>query len=288
MSTQRHKSKGVMVFFQCAGAHNSAVRIHATAGSVSVETASLFADGDDAHLDDLIRRLFRLSTVKTITVDRGKHSVEIDYDRDALPLDAALRSFSDAIERLPCPTPLDRLLQGSGGAVKRVERNRNGAGDNFIVHSGGIVLRPTAPAQETGAHHKRFRRIVDLALGGACFLISIVGIMTPFIPTMPFVLATGYFLARSSATLHDLFRRSPLFGEMLGDWEEHGGWRMATKLKLFALMVFLWGVTIAIAGFSWPLVIVMGLMSSISVVTILRVQTISDDGLPRKPLAATA
>lgn len=42
------------------------------------------------------------------------------------------------------------------------------------------------------------------------------------------------------------------------------------------LMALVWGITLAIAGFSWPLVIVMGLMSSISIVTILRMPTISD------------
>jgi uncharacterized membrane protein YbaN (DUF454 family) len=92
---------------------------------------------------------------------------------------------------------------------------------------------------------------------------------------MPFVLATGYFLANSSTTLHKLFCRFPLFGEMLCDWEDYGGWKMATKVKLYVLMLCAWGITLAITGFSWPLVIVMGMVSGISIVTILKVPTVT-------------
>jgi len=105
--------------------------------------------------------------------------------------------------------------------------------------------------------------------------MSIVGILTPFVPTMPFVLATGYFLANSSETMHKLFRRSPLFGEMLADWEELGGWRMRTKLKLFALMVLVWVVTLALTGFSLPFFLTIVALSSISIVVILRVPTVA-------------
>ena len=47
------------------------------------------------------------------------------------------------------------------------------------------------------------RRLVNLAAAGGCFVMSIVGVITPGIPTVPFVLATGYFLARSSPALHE-------------------------------------------------------------------------------------
>jgi uncharacterized membrane protein YbaN (DUF454 family) len=182
-------------------------------------------------------------------------------------------------------SPLAGLLHQAHGPVRRVDRRRTAEGDDFAI---GIDSSRPSPARETGVQHDRVQRIVNLGLGVVSFGMSIVGIMTPFVPTMPFVLATGYFLANSSPRLHDLFRRSPLFGEMLTDWEERGGWRVTTKLKLFGLMAFLWGVTLAIAGFYWPFVIVMGLMSSISIVTILRVPTISDAGSSAKRLPAPA
>src|SRR5262249_32719835 len=199
----------------------------------------------------------------------------------------ALQSFSAALREPGSRLPLSRLLWPSSAPMQHVERRPESATEapagNLVV----IPLAATATTRTTGAHHQRIHRLVNLLLGGACFGMALVGIMTPFIPTMPFVLATGYFLANSSPTLHELFRRSPLFGEMLTDWEERGGWRVATKLKLYGLMIFLWGVTLTITGFSWPLVVIMGLVSSISIVTIFRVPTISD-APPTKLLAAPA
>jgi uncharacterized membrane protein YbaN (DUF454 family) len=267
---------------------DSSVRIRAAEGSVRVEAAVLFLDPAEAHVDLLIKRLFSLPAVKTIDVDRGRRAVVIDYDPGLLPVNAALRSFSDALKAPQCDSPLDRLLHVSTGTVRRVDRRRDGAADRFVVRMDAVDLPHAALLRETGGHHEWVQRIVNLGLGVVCFGMSIVGIMTPFVPTMPFVLATGYFLANSSPTLHELFRRSPLFGEMLTDWEERGGWRVATKLKLFALMAGLWAITLAVAGFSWPFVTVMGLMSSISIVTILRVPTVASSLSPTKLLPAPA
>jgi len=74
------------------------------------------------------------------------------------------------------------------------------------------------------------RRIVNLAAAGGCFVMSIVGVVTPGIPTVPFVLATGYFLARSSPSLHNRFKNSPFFGQMVRDYEDRGGIRRSTKV----------------------------------------------------------
>ena len=266
----------------------SAIRIRCVPGRVHLDAESLFSPRDDSHLEKLITRLFRLQAVQTVDVDRARRTVAINYDSRLLSGRTALQSFSAALREPGPRLPLSRLLWPSSAPIQRVERRPDvtaeGPAGNLIV----IPLAATTTTRATGAHHQRIHRLVNLLLGGACFGMSIVGIMTPFIPTMPFVLATGYFLANSSPTLHELFRRSPLFGEMLTDWEERGGWRVATKLKLYGLMVFLWGVTLTITGFSWPLVVIMGLVSSISIVTIFRVPTISDDAPPAKLLAAPA
>jgi uncharacterized membrane protein YbaN (DUF454 family) len=100
-------------------------------------------------------------------------------------------------------------------------------------------------------------------------------------------LATSYFLANSSQTLHHGFRQLPLFGAMLRDWEELGGWRLTTKLKLFALMTFAWGRILVVAGFSWPMVITLGLASSVSIFTLAGVPTVSARPKPPRLLCVT-
>jgi uncharacterized membrane protein YbaN (DUF454 family) len=158
--------------------------------------------------------------------------------------------------------------------------------EDLIVSYDRLEALPPALARLGSPAH--WPRVVNLVLGGASFVMSVVGILLPFVPTMPFVLATGYFLALASPRLNDLFRRSPLFGEMLCDWEDFGGWRLRTKLKLFGLMAFVWGVTLAIVGVSPGLVISMGLVSSISVVVILRVPTVSENHSVARMVPATA
>jgi uncharacterized membrane protein YbaN (DUF454 family) len=247
---------------------DSNVQIRAAKGRIRIEAQSLFADQSDTYLETLINRLIRLPAVQSIDVDRRRRAVVIGYDAALLRVDAALRSFSDALRAPMVASRLAPVLPRSLRSYRDVDRLRIRVGEGFDIGAEKSI--------ETGSNPPRIRRLFNLTLGTACFGMSVVGIMAPFVPTMPFVLATGYFLANSSPTLHGLFRRSPLFGEMLCDWEECGGWRMTTKLKLFALMAFLWCVTLAIAGFSWPLVIMMGLMSGISILTIVRVPTIAD------------
>jgi uncharacterized membrane protein YbaN (DUF454 family) len=267
---------------------DSPVRIRAREGSIRVEAAALFSVRGNADLENLMTRLFQVPAVQSIDIDRRNWTIAIDYDPRCLPVERALQSFSDALQGPAMESPLERLLHQSRGLVRRVDRQPGRVGDAFVIGIDGIDSTLPITLRDTQSLHERVRRLVNLGLGCGCFVMSIVGIMTPIVPTMPFVLATGYFLANSSPTLHELFRRSPLFGEMLTDWEERGGWRTTTKLKLYGLMVFLWGVTLVIAGFSWPLVITMGLVSSISIITIARVPTISDAGSPTKLLPAPA
>ncbi len=118
------------------------------------------------------------------------------------------------------------------------------------------------------------RRIVYLTAAGGCLVMSIVGVITPGIPTVPFVLATGYFLARSSPSLHARFRRAPLFGQMLTDYEDHGGLRWTTKLKAILLTFGLMAITVILAGPSLPLLLVVTVMGSLGIYLVARIPTI--------------
>ncbi len=120
------------------------------------------------------------------------------------------------------------------------------------------------------------RRIVNLTAAGGCLVMSVIGVVTPGIPTVPFVLATGYFLARSSPRLHARFRRSRLFGNMVRDYEDHGGLRRSTKLKAMAFTAGLIVVTVLIAGASIPLLILVGVMGALGIYMVGRIPTLKD------------
>jgi uncharacterized membrane protein YbaN (DUF454 family) len=121
-----------------------------------------------------------------------------------------------------------------------------------------------------------FKRVLHLTAAGGCFVMSFVGLVTPGIPTVPFVLATSYFLVRSSPTLNERFRNSRLFGQMVRDWEAHGGLRRGTKRKVVWFTLCLAGVTFVFAELSLPLLLAAGTMATIGTTLVLRLPTVDD------------
>jgi hypothetical protein len=91
----------------------------------------------------------------------------------------------------------------------------------------------TAPDLQSGV--SGFRRIPYLALGGGCLLLTLAGLVLPGIPTVPFLVASSYFLARSSPRLHTHLHRLPLLGAVLHEWEKYRALRPESKSQLLTL-----------------------------------------------------
>ena len=79
------------------------------------------------------------------------------------------------------------------------------------------------------------KRLLYLALAGGSFMMTLVGLVVPGIPTVPFLLATSYFLARSSRWLDEKLRESVFFGSIVTEWEQHRALGRQSKAKLMAL-----------------------------------------------------
>ena len=85
------------------------------------------------------------------------------------------------------------------------------------------------PSASPPARVHGLRRILYLGLAAGSFGMSIVGVILPGIPTVPFLLLTSYYLIRSSPALNERLLRSRLFGQMLRDWNEHRAMRPESK-----------------------------------------------------------
>ncbi|MBS0261092.1 MAG: YbaN family protein [Planctomycetes bacterium] len=125
------------------------------------------------------------------------------------------------------------------------------------------------------------RKLANLFAAAGCFAMAIIGVLTPGIPTVPFVLATGYFLARSSPVLHQKLRRSPFFGRMLTDYEDLGGLRFWTKVRAIAFAASILLVTAVLSAGAWPVVIVVFVMGGLGIYMVARIPTIRDDAAPQ-------
>lgn len=66
------------------------------------------------------------------------------------------------------------------------------------------------------------RRGAWFALGAAALGIGALGVVTPLLPTTPFVLLAAFAFARSSDTWHAWLVSHAVFGPIIRDWRAHG------------------------------------------------------------------
>ena len=120
------------------------------------------------------------------------------------------------------------------------------------------------PPRATGA-----RRVLFVAAGLACVGLAYVGVFVPGLPTTPWVLLAGYCFSRSSPRLERWLKRSPVFGRLLRDWDEHHGIRR--PVKVFAVCMVVTVVTLSITLSRLPIWVkcVIGALAAVGVCTIV-------------------
>jgi uncharacterized membrane protein YbaN (DUF454 family) len=126
-------------------------------------------------------------------------------------------------------------------------------------------------------------RIVNLALAGGSFAMTGVALVVPGIPFLPFLLATSYYLARSSPRMNQRLHRLPLIGAILIEWEQYHRLSRLSKLRLVGLTLVVILFSIVLIGLSPAALVVMFLISSAMIFGILHAPEIGDSprsGLP--------
>lgn len=108
------------------------------------------------------------------------------------------------------------------------------------------------------------RRLLYLAAGCGSFALMFVGLIVPGVPTVPFLLASGYYFARSSPRLHRKLMQSRLFGQMLREWETSHAMSDASKRRLASFTLAVIAATVAFAPLSPVIVVIVILMSGAS------------------------
>lgn len=120
------------------------------------------------------------------------------------------------------------------------------------------------------------RRVFLLVLAGVFFVLAILGVALPGLPTTPFLLLTSWCLLRSSPRLHARLRASPLFGPLLHDWAVHHGVRMSVKVTALTLMVGIGCTSIFLLEAALPWRIALGAVLLVGAVVVLRLRTLRE------------
>lgn len=92
------------------------------------------------------------------------------------------------------------------------------------------------------------------ALGLMALGLGTIGIVTPLLPTVPFLLLAAFCFARSSERLHNWLLSHPVLGPPIEDWNRSGaiarrtkGLASASMLAVFAISILL-GLPLLILG----------------------------------------
>jgi uncharacterized membrane protein YbaN (DUF454 family) len=100
--------------------------------------------------------------------------------------------------------------------------------------------------------------------------MTLVGLAVPGIPTLPFLLATSYYLARSWPRLNDALLDSAFVGPILREWEAHRGLSPSSKAKLIGLTAAILAASVVVTPIGPVFLIHMLLISLVSFYAIIR------------------
>ena len=126
------------------------------------------------------------------------------------------------------------------------------------ILNGSPVPDPAVPPRATG-----LKRVLFVALGLFFVGMAYLGAILPGLPTTPWVLLASYFFGRSSPRLERWLKRSPFFGTLIRDWEEHRGIRRPIKIFSTCLIIPVVSASIAFTGLPvWVKCVIGGLAAT--------------------------
>ncbi|MGH1537514.1 MAG: YbaN family protein [Gammaproteobacteria bacterium] len=96
-------------------------------------------------------------------------------------------------------------------------------------------------------------RLAALLLAYFFLVISLIGVILPGLPTVPFLLLAAWFSAKGSDRLHRWLYAHPHFGKLLIDWEQQGAISRSSKVIAFLLLTLSWIIMYQSIGNIWLL-----------------------------------
>jgi len=103
-----------------------------------------------------------------------------------------------------------------------------------------VDLRPLPPrdyTDETKPLAPRGVRLVLLLVGFLCVALGAVGVVTPVLPTTPFLLVAAACFARASPRFYQRLLANPTFGPLIRDWREQRAIPRRAKRTAIAAIV---------------------------------------------------
>ncbi len=97
-------------------------------------------------------------------------------------------------------------------------------------------------------------RHLYLGLGIASFVLAMIGIVLPIMPTAPFLLVSAFCFARSNPAWEQALLDHPRYGPPLRQWRERKA--ISRKAKVSAVLAMSAGVGFTWLTVGWPWVLI--------------------------------
>lgn len=98
-------------------------------------------------------------------------------------------------------------------------------------------------------------RLIWLICGLVALGLGLIGIVTPILPTVPFLILAAFCFSRSSERLHDWILRHPRLGPPVLAWRERGAISLFAKRISTASMFAAWLLSLALGLPAWVLIV---------------------------------
>lgn len=214
-----------------------------------------------------------LRTVRMRRERRGALDIELTAIHNRRPLAQALAT---EVRQLPGVRSVTCVPTQSLVRIAYDEQLSRGRLITAVTHDLATLLENPQPKALPPRLAAGATRLGYLALGGGCFVMSLLGMVVPGLPTVPFVLATSYFFVRSSPRLDRRLRDSRFFGAMLNDWDEYGGIRPQAKVVAVLFSLSLSVVMIVVMQPSLGTLALIAVGTGIGITFVLRMPTVRE------------
>lgn len=114
------------------------------------------------------------------------------------------------------------------------------------------------------------KKIIFLILAAMFFVLGVLGVALPVLPTTPFLLLTSYFLIRTSPRLNAALLKSPVLGQVLKEWQQDGGVRLSVKIQAISIVILVVTATLLLSPLSILLKCLLVLLAGIGIVVVIR------------------
>lgn len=104
---------------------------------------------------------------------------------------------------------------------------------------------------------EHLKRTIFLVLGSLFFIVGLVGVLLPILPTTPFMILSAACFAESSPRFHKMLLNNRWFGEDLRRWESNKTMKRATKKRATWVIIISFTLSISLlwGNVIWQLVL---------------------------------